>query len=133
MTLSAQLDEIAADTQHVVAKPIARSAVGPALRAMGYSFCTASKACNTSSKPSSLTARLWTRRLCWAARRSRVWYWEVGWYDSANPAGIEEAQAHRAPSEQWVEKFARIYTPAMMALAFGVAVIPPMLFGGEVH
>ena len=28
---------------------------------------------------------------------------------------VEEAQARRAPSEQWVERFARVYTPAMMA------------------
>ncbi|MBP1727216.1 MAG: heavy metal translocating P-type ATPase, partial [Deltaproteobacteria bacterium] len=37
---------------------------------------------------------------------------------------VEEAQSRRAPSEQWVEKFARIYTPAMMALALAIAVIP---------
>ncbi len=43
---------------------------------------------------------------------------------------VEEAQARRAPSEQWVEKFARYYTPAMMALAILVAVIPPLLLGG---
>jgi Cd2+/Zn2+-exporting ATPase len=42
---------------------------------------------------------------------------------------VEQAQSHRAPSEQWVEKFARVYTPAMMALALGVAVIPPLLGG----
>lgn len=43
---------------------------------------------------------------------------------------VEEAQSHRAPSEQWVEKFARYYTPAMMALAVIIAVIPPLIFGG---
>jgi len=43
---------------------------------------------------------------------------------------VEEAQSRRAPSEQWVEKFARVYTPAMMVLALGVAVVPP-LFGGD--
>ncbi len=42
---------------------------------------------------------------------------------------VEEAQARRAPSEQWVERFARIYTPAMLVLATLVAVLPPLLFG----
>ena len=43
---------------------------------------------------------------------------------------VEEAQSRRAPSEQWVEKFARTYTPAMMLLAVLVALVPPLLFGG---
>ena len=32
---------------------------------------------------------------------------------------VGEAQSRRAPSEQWVEKFARVYTPAVMALRSG--------------
>ncbi len=43
---------------------------------------------------------------------------------------VEEAQSRRAPSEQWVEKFARYYTPAMMLLAILVVMVPPLLFGG---
>jgi Cd2+/Zn2+-exporting ATPase len=43
---------------------------------------------------------------------------------------VEEAHTRRAPSEQWVEKFARIYTPAMLALAVLIAVLPPLMFGG---
>ena len=43
---------------------------------------------------------------------------------------VEEAQSRRAPSEQWVEKFARYYTPAMMLLAIVLAIFPPILFGG---
>ncbi|MEI6166563.1 MAG: heavy metal translocating P-type ATPase [bacterium] len=43
---------------------------------------------------------------------------------------VEQAQARRAPVEQWVETFARYYTPAMIAVAFLVAMVPP-LFGGE--
>jgi len=43
---------------------------------------------------------------------------------------VEEAQSRRAPSEQWVEKFARYYTPAMMLLAVLVALVPPLLFDG---
>jgi Cd2+/Zn2+-exporting ATPase len=42
---------------------------------------------------------------------------------------VEEAQSRRAPSEQWVDGFARVYTPAMMFLALGVAVLPPLLDG----
>ncbi len=43
---------------------------------------------------------------------------------------VRDAQSRRAPSEQWVEKFARVYTPAVMALAGVVLVVPPLLFGG---
>src|SRR5688572_6076607 len=43
---------------------------------------------------------------------------------------VEEAQSRRAPSEQWVEKFARVYTPAVMALALAVLVFPPLVLGG---
>jgi len=40
---------------------------------------------------------------------------------------VEEAQARRAPSERWVERFARVYTPAVMALATAVMVLPPVV------
>lgn len=43
---------------------------------------------------------------------------------------VGDAQAKRAPSEQWVETFARYYTPVVMLLAILVAAIPPLLFGG---
>jgi Zn2+/Cd2+-exporting ATPase len=46
---------------------------------------------------------------------------------------VEEAHSRRAPSEQWVERFARVYTPAVMALAFLVFLVPPLLFGGAWH
>ncbi len=44
---------------------------------------------------------------------------------------VEEAQSNRAPSEQWVERFARRYTPSMMVLAVLVALVPPLFLGGE--
>lgn len=43
---------------------------------------------------------------------------------------VEEAQSRRAPSEQWVDRFARIYTPAVMAVALAILVVPPLFFGG---
>ncbi len=44
---------------------------------------------------------------------------------------VEEAHSKRAEAEQWVEKFARIYTPVVMLLALAVFVIPPLLMGGS--
>lgn len=44
---------------------------------------------------------------------------------------VGEAHARKAPSEQWVEKFARVYTPAVMAAALAVLFVPPLLFGGD--
>ena len=43
---------------------------------------------------------------------------------------VEEAHSRRAQVEQWVEKFARIYTPAVILLAIAVFILPPLLFGG---
>jgi len=41
---------------------------------------------------------------------------------------VADAQQKRAPSEQWVDRFARIYTPTIMVLALAVLLIPPLLF-----
>ena len=42
---------------------------------------------------------------------------------------VGEAQQNRAPSEQWVDRFARYYTPAVMAAAIAVLVVPVLLLG----
>lgn len=41
---------------------------------------------------------------------------------------VSEAQSRRAPAEQWVERFARIYTPSILLLAVLVLLVPPLAF-----
>lgn len=40
---------------------------------------------------------------------------------------VEEAQAARAPVQTQVERFARVYTPAVVAIAALIAVLPPLV------
>ena len=42
---------------------------------------------------------------------------------------VQEAQGQRAPMQRFVDQFARYYTPAVVAFAVLVAVVPPLLFG----
>lgn len=42
---------------------------------------------------------------------------------------VESAQGSRAPTQRFVDQFARIYTPAVFAFALLVTVVPPLVFG----
>ncbi|CAM4045445.1 heavy metal translocating P-type ATPase [Palleronia rufa] len=42
---------------------------------------------------------------------------------------VGDAHSRRAEVEQWVAKFARIYTPAVMVLAVLLALVPPLITG----
>jgi Zn2+/Cd2+-exporting ATPase len=43
---------------------------------------------------------------------------------------VEEAQASKAPAEQFVDRFSRVYTPVVVTAAVMLAVVPPLLGGG---
>ena len=61
--------------------------------------------------------------------------------ESTKPAGsttlahlirmVSEAQSRRSRSEQWVERFAQVYTPVVLGLSLACFVIPPLLFSGS--
>lgn len=44
---------------------------------------------------------------------------------------IEEADERRAPIERFIDRFSRIYTPAIMLVALLVAIVPPLFFAAE--
>jgi Cd2+/Zn2+-exporting ATPase len=44
---------------------------------------------------------------------------------------VEEAEAQRAPVEKFVDRFAQYYTPSVVAIAVGVATLPPLVFGAS--
>ncbi|MDI7246164.1 MAG: heavy metal translocating P-type ATPase [Bacillota bacterium] len=43
---------------------------------------------------------------------------------------VENAAARKAPTEQFITRFARYYTPAVTLAALGVAVVPPLIVPG---
>lgn len=46
---------------------------------------------------------------------------------------VEEAQATRAPSQSFVDRFSRVYTPAVVSCALLLAVVPPLMGLGAWH
>ena len=44
---------------------------------------------------------------------------------------VREAQSKRGSAEQWVDRFARRYTPTVMVLALAFALVPPLLSMGS--
>jgi len=44
---------------------------------------------------------------------------------------VEEAQAKKSSYQRFGERFGKYYTPSMFILGIGVAIIPPLFFGGE--
>jgi Cd2+/Zn2+-exporting ATPase len=41
---------------------------------------------------------------------------------------VERAQAQRAPTQTFVDRFARVYTPLVLTLACAIALVPPLVF-----
>jgi len=44
---------------------------------------------------------------------------------------VEEAQESKAPTERFIDRFSRYYTPGVVAVAALVATVPPLLAGGD--
>ena len=44
---------------------------------------------------------------------------------------VEEAQESKAPTERFIDRFSRWYTPGVVAVAALVTVVPPLFFGGS--
>ncbi|MFP4376682.1 MAG: heavy metal translocating P-type ATPase, partial [Spirochaetales bacterium] len=43
---------------------------------------------------------------------------------------VEDAAARKAPTEKFISKFARVYTPIVVAVAAAIALLPPLLIPG---
>jgi Cd2+/Zn2+-exporting ATPase len=46
---------------------------------------------------------------------------------------VESAQGARAPTQRFVDQFARIYTPLVFLFAVAIAIVPPLLLGASWH
>jgi len=43
---------------------------------------------------------------------------------------VEEAQESRSPTERFIDRFSKVYTPGVLVFGILVATVPPLLFGG---
>jgi Cd2+/Zn2+-exporting ATPase len=46
---------------------------------------------------------------------------------------VSEAQGSKAPTQRFVDEFARVYSPVVFALAVAIAILPPLLASGVWH
>lgn len=46
---------------------------------------------------------------------------------------VEQAESEKAPVQRFVDRFAKAYTPAMVALAVAIAAIPPLFFSADFY
>lgn len=46
---------------------------------------------------------------------------------------VEQAQAQRAPTQRFVDQFAKYYTPSMVLFALGVAIVPPLIWSAPFY
>ncbi|MDQ3813154.1 MAG: cadmium-translocating P-type ATPase [Armatimonadota bacterium] len=46
---------------------------------------------------------------------------------------VQEAQAQRAPTQRFIDQFARYYTPGVVGIAVLIALVPPLAFGAPFH
>ena len=44
---------------------------------------------------------------------------------------VENASSKKAPTENFITKFARYYTPVVVFIALGISIIPTLFFGGQ--
>ena len=44
---------------------------------------------------------------------------------------VQQAQQNKAPTQRFVDQFSRVYTPVVVLLAIGVAVLPPLIGMGD--
>ena len=44
---------------------------------------------------------------------------------------VQEARVNKAPTERFIDRFARVYTPVVVTIAAVIAVVPPLFFSGS--